>query len=268
MRSPTQIVRDILLDLPARDAPWLIGLSGPQGAGKSTLASDLTRFFGPSLATLSLDDFYLTRQERLGLANAISPLFETRGPPGTHDTALLERTLHDLACDDSAFPVRAPSFDKRADDRAADEAGRLFDQRPRVILVEGWCVGAIAPPDFHTAEPMNVIEDADTGGEWRRYQADQLRGPYARLWDRLDRFIHLQAPSFEIVFQWRAEQESTLLGLARADLPEERVIWVRTFIAHYERLTIAMSAGWRRPGVVLHLDEARRVTRLSEPSTD
>ena len=69
----------------------LIAISGAQGSGKSTLTTRAARDL--SCAALSLDDVYLTRAERAALAARIHPLFAVRGPPGTHDLALLDTVL-------------------------------------------------------------------------------------------------------------------------------------------------------------------------------
>src|SRR5688572_25477505 len=69
----------------------VLAITGAQGAGKTTLLGELPRVLndagGYRVAALSLDDFYLTRAERLVLARDVHPLFVTRGVPGTHDVA-------------------------------------------------------------------------------------------------------------------------------------------------------------------------------------
>src|SRR5690606_27976491 len=100
------VIEDILCDLlnaaAARTSrrPVVLGLSGAQGSGKSTVARKLVgrlEAAGLNAATLSLDDLYLTRGERAALARQIHPLLLTRGPPGTHDVGLGERILDRLA---------------------------------------------------------------------------------------------------------------------------------------------------------------------------
>ena len=52
--------------------PLLIGLSGPQGSGKTTLTNNLSQIFKERdihLITLSLDDYYLTHEEQLHVHN-------------------------------------------------------------------------------------------------------------------------------------------------------------------------------------------------------
>src|SRR6188472_2123866 len=84
--------------LPRRRAA-LVGLSGLQGSGKSTLARQIAAAasaHGIATEVLALDDFYRGRGERAVLARTIHPLLATRGVPGTHDLALLDRTLRAL----------------------------------------------------------------------------------------------------------------------------------------------------------------------------
>ena len=97
-----------------------IGMNGAQGSGKSTLARFLQIYFeelhGLSVVILSLDDLYLTRADRIALAEEVHPLFKTRGVPGTHDIGLgigfygccLVGKRRDACC---------PRFDKANDDR-------------------------------------------------------------------------------------------------------------------------------------------------------
>ena len=68
----------------------------------------------------------------------------------------------------------------------------------------------------------------------------------------------LAAPSFDVVQDWRCQQEAGLLGLAPHDLPPERRTAIARFIAHYQRLTEHMLAGGVAIDARLPLDEARR----------
>ena len=78
----------------------IIGLSGGQGAGKSTI-TDILRFilkqkYGLELCVFSIDDFYKTKNQRKMMSKNIHPLFLTRGVPGTHDVSLIQKTLINL----------------------------------------------------------------------------------------------------------------------------------------------------------------------------
>ena len=71
---------------------YVLGINGAQGTGKSTLAELVSEYLtgehGRSVVILSIDDLYLTREERRSLGRSIHPLLSTRGVPGTHDVTL------------------------------------------------------------------------------------------------------------------------------------------------------------------------------------
>lgn len=236
--------------------PALIALSGAQGSGKTTLAREAADRFGA--VQLSLDDVYLTRAERQVLAREVHPLFATRGPPGTHDLALLARSLDALSAADDTSSTPLPTFDKRLDDRLPVADWRTFKGRPTAILLDGWCLGVRAENEAALAEPVNALErDHDPGGDWRRAINAQVAGDYAALAARFDALIFLKAPSFDVVLDWRCEQEAELLGLAPADLPSTERARIEGFIAHFERLTRRMIAGGVEATVTVTLDRNR-----------
>jgi D-glycerate 3-kinase len=260
-------------DLAARLKPWLahearrrpgavVGVCGPQGSGKSTLCAELADALsaeGLQVATLSLDDLYLPRAERLRLAREVHPLLATRGPPGTHDVRLGMAVLEALSGQQG--PVRTPRFDKAADDRSEDV---WANARADLILFEGWCLGARPQAEGELTAPVNDLERLhDADGGWRRWVNAALAGDYQSLWSRLDRLIVLQPPSFDVVLAWRLEQEHAL----RAKLAREAADLARTlsdaqvavFTQHYERITRALIADPpAQADVRVRLDERRR----------
>ena len=239
------------------DGARIIFIAGPQGVGKSTAMAALTAALPGSVA-LALDDFYLTRAEREALARDVHKLFATRGPPGTHDIALLMGTLTRLRDAGPDERVAVPAFDKAADDRRAPDDWTVVPGAPRVIFVEGWLLGVAADPAAAEAPPLNAVEAEDADGTWRAYQEAELAGPYARLWDMADAFIYLDAPGFASVHDWRIEQEETTRGLAPGTLDAARRDWVARFILHYQRLTERLLAGHRRPGAAIAVDRMRQ----------
>lgn len=239
--------------------PPILGIAGSQGSGKSTLANAVAERFGG--ASLSLDDVYLTKAERAAMAARVHPLFATRGPPGTHDLGLLNRLLDRLqaAGPDDLTPL--PRFDKLADDRAAEADWPVVKGRPRVIVLEGWCLCATPQAEAGLDAPINALEARqDVGGEWRKAVNALLSQPYAHLRARLDALIFLKAPGFDVVLDWRCEQEAGLMG-QDAVSPERRAA-LAVFIQHYERLSRHMMTGGVEADLIVALDRERRVRSL------
>jgi len=202
---------------------------------------------------LSLDDVYLTRAERAAMARDIHPLFAVRGPPGTHDLGLLERTIATLTVAGPEEQTLIPVFDKLADDRTPEHAWRLFTGRPKAILIDGWCLGATVQA-LH-GPPLNALErDQDPAGVWRSVIERFVGGPYLDFARRLDQRVFLRAPGFEVVLDWRCEQETALRG--RPLSPRERE-GIAAFIQYFERLTRRMIDGAVLANVVVQLDRNR-----------
>ncbi|MCW0047043.1 D-glycerate 3-kinase [Brevundimonas sp. UYEF29] len=240
--------------------PPILGIAGSQGSGKSTLAKAVAERFGG--ASLSMDDVYLTKAERAAMAARVHPLFATRGPPATHDLDLLNRLLDRLQTvgPDDLTPL--PRFDKLADDRAAVADWPVVKGRPRVIVLEGWCLGATPQAEGDLVAPINILEARqDVGGEWRRTVNAALAQPYAGLRARLEALIFLKAPAFDIVLDWRCEQEAGLRGQETVS-PERRAA-LAVFIQHYERLSRHMMDGGVAADVIVDLDRQRRIVGLA-----
>ena len=243
-----------------------VGISGAQGSGKSTLTAALAAQLaqdGVAAATLSLDDLYLGRDERRALAAAVHPLFVTRGPPGTHDVALGLVVLDALA---RGEPAPLPRVDKAADAATPRAAWPKAPQDCRVLLLEGWCLGARPESEAALTAPVNALEAAEDGqGHWRRHANTALAGEYQQLWARIDHLILLAAPGWEVVQGWREQQEAELRAKAGADAPGVMdPTQVARFVQHYERLTKHMLAELPgRADLVIRLGVGRGVLGVS-----
>ncbi|MFC4528545.1 kinase [Dyella halodurans] len=218
--------------------PYLLGLSGLQGSGKSTLAREMklqAESRGWPTEVLSLDDFYYSRSERELLAQQIHPLLRTRGVPGTHEIELLLSVLAALPQASEKLPVDYPRFDKGRDTRAPPSRWPRVTRSPKLVILEGWALGVRPQIQAALEEPVNSLErDEDPDGRWRHWVNKQLRG-YQPLWRKLDALIVLQAPNWEVVRQWRSEQEEELLA-RHAPLAMDAETMLR-FLAHFERLS-------------------------------
>lgn len=213
----------------------VIGLCGPQGSGKTTIAAavrEILRTRGVTAASLSLDDLYLPKDARERLAAEVHPLLATRGPPGTHDTALGSDVLGLLA---GRGELIMPRFDKATDTRRPPSAADHVRGPVDVVLFEGWCVGARPQAHEALAQPVNDLEGReDPDGRWRTFVNTALDGAYQPLFARLDRLVLLAPPGFEVVVRWRGEQEAKLRARTGQGMDAAAIA---RFVAHYERLT-------------------------------
>jgi D-glycerate 3-kinase len=134
------------------------------------------------------------------------------------------------------------------------------------VLFEGWCVGAVPQEEAALAEPVNALErEEDPDGVWRRFVNRALASDYRELFAKIDLLIMLAAPSFDVVYRWRLQQEDELRHrIAEQGGDGSRVMTERQlerFIAHYERLTRHMLDEMpARAGIVVRLDPQRRMT--------
>lgn len=226
---------------------FILGVQGAQGSGKSTCSEFLKALFESeyqlSTAVLSLDDFYLTRQERQTLAQSTHAMLATRGVPGTHDVGLAIETINNLCRAENNATIAIPRFNKAIDDRAAIDEWDSIEGPVDIVILEGWFTGIEAQDPERLAAPINALEEAqDPEGIWRTYVNNALLGEYQTLFNRLDKLIVLKAPSFDCVYQWRLKQEQKLIaslsdrdnsGDIKTLSPEQ----VKQFIAYFQRLT-------------------------------
>ena len=244
----------------------IIGLTGGQGAGKSTITQIIKLIlnykYNLKVAYFSIDDFYKTLRERNNLSKNIHKLFKTRGVPGTHDTKLLKKTFFDLT-KKNFKPVLIPSFDKSRDDRAPKKKWKKIYQQPHIIIFEGWCVGARPQNIKHLIKPINILEKKeDTKLIWRNKVNKELKNDYRKIFNKIDRLIFLKVPNFECVYKWRLLQEKKL-QLTSGGKKIMSEVQVREFIMYYQRITIQMIKDLTSKAyAVLYLDKKHRFNKI------
>jgi pantothenate kinase-related protein Tda10 len=116
----------------------LVGLAGAPGAGKTSIVKILTPLTtilsGRETINVSLDDFYLSPAERQALGH------RWRAAPGTHDLVLLAEFISQVKSGRQMIAV--PQYDTAAERR---DAPYVMSEAPRLVLFEGWFVGAPVP---------------------------------------------------------------------------------------------------------------------------
>ncbi|MFE0190564.1 nucleoside/nucleotide kinase family protein [Streptomyces sp. NPDC058989] len=92
----------------------LLGITGPPGAGKSTLAAHLVAELAGQAALVPMDGFHLAEAELRRLGRT-----DRKGAPDTFDPAGYEALLARLRTPEPDTTVYAPSFDRRIEEPVA-----------------------------------------------------------------------------------------------------------------------------------------------------
>ena len=241
-------------------------MTGGQGAGKSTITQILKLIleikYNLSVVFFSIDDFYKTFSERNSLAKNVNKLFKIRGVPGTHDTSLINRTFIDLT-KKKFRPLLLPRFDKSKDDRFPKKYWQKINKQPKIIIFEGWCVGARPQKNKDLLKPINILEKRqDINLKWRSGVNKELKNAYKKVFSKIDMLIFLKVPSFDCVYKWRLLQEKKLQLTSKGKKimsPPQ----IREFIMYYERITMQMLKDLlHKANVVLFLDKQHRFNKI------
>jgi pantothenate kinase len=139
----------------------LLGLAGPPGAGKSTLAARLAAALGPAACVVPMDGFHLAQREleRLGRAGR-------KGAPDTFDAASYRALLRRLRAAGGDEVVYAPEFRREIEEPVAcaiavgPEARLVITEGNYLLLDDGPWAGVAALLDetwyVHTPDALRV----------------------------------------------------------------------------------------------------------------
>tara|TARA_B100000989_G_scaffold16401_1_gene10884 strand:- start:1471 stop:2400 length:930 start_codon:yes stop_codon:yes gene_type:complete len=227
-----------------RKKPLIVGLTGGQGTGKTTISSILMiilkKYFKLNTFKISIDDIYKTREDRVKLSKKIHPLLLTRGVPGTHDLNYLSNFLKKI--NSRKFQsIKLPRFDKAKDDRFPKTKWYKINKRPDIIIFEGWCVGA-RPERLRTLNKhVNLMEKVDDNKLiWRKYVNTQLKKNYKELFSKIDCLLFLRAQNFRSLQKWRVIQEKKLKIEHKNKKTIQKIMTrkeVLDFMQTYQRIT-------------------------------
>ncbi|EEP77825.1 conserved hypothetical protein [Uncinocarpus reesii 1704] len=271
--------------------PFFVGLNGVQGAGKTVLVTTLRSTlsappYNLPTVTFSLDDIYLTHDEQLRLAASYpgNPLLQHRGQPSTHDVPLGKRVFDSLK---KGLPTKIPAYDKAAfngqGDRVPEDQWELVNdvaqgqERVKVVIFEGWCVGFRALPEEDVrAAWEDAVEKKNKGGYDGQLANIKLEDVLT-VNEALKQYDALteDASNIHNVYDWRQEQERTLLATKGTGMTPDQVIqFVNGYYPAYELFTSRVRRGIFNPSgsvglgspvshrgrqLQLTIDERRRV---------
>ncbi|KAI0206481.1 putative Uridine/cytidine kinase [Astrocystis sublimbata] len=236
--------------------PFIIGLNGVQGVGKTTLVRNLAETLrqNEGLETLvcSIDDFYLAHDDQVALAASMpdNKLVQVRGEPGTHDIPLAKAFFTSIL---ASNPTRTPQYDKSLFSGQGDrlppsswpEVNSPSQPAVRVVIFEGWCVGfrALPPPSvaaLYSAPSRTLTQHAL---EDLQFVNTQL-GEYDAITDLFDAFIHIDAADTQWVYDWRQEQEAALRAQRGTGMSDDQVVrFVDAYYPAYELFTEKLRSG-------------------------
>ncbi|KAF4980671.1 hypothetical protein FZEAL_3339 [Fusarium zealandicum] len=254
--------------------PYVLGLSGLQGSGKSTWAAALSQ----ALATqhnfktrvMSLDDLYHDHEELVAIrtANPDNGLLQTRGQPGTHDEALAKAFFSQVRGSSpeqarqgtGKVSIKWPAYDKSLH---GGLGGRVpvedweqvsLDQGLDVLIFEGWCLGfkpltrdevtqkwKQARASAGTAtEESNDLLSVDTLASHDLGHLLLINENLQRYCEaftgpqHFDGFLHLSTGKLVHVYEWRLDQERALRRHKPGMTDEQVIKFVRGYMPAYE----------------------------------
>ena len=223
--------------------PLILGLSGVQGSGKSTIVTsiqDLLIAKGYKTAQFSLDDLYMTHADQCALAaaNKSNELLQSRGQFGTHDLTLARRIFSELL-ENKPGKLSLPSYDKSVHhgrgDRADEKDWKPVELPLQCVIFEGWGVG------FKELSDSEVrLKHSDQSTKASRHALEHLQAMNDSLREYnqimpLDGLIVFVPQQLDFVYEWRQQQERELRQRTGRGMSEQEVsAFVDRYYPSYE----------------------------------
>ena len=244
-----------------------LGFSGGQGSGKTTVVKILKiilkKFFKRKIYVSSIDDFYKTLKDRNEMSYTTHSLFKTRGVPGTHDVNLIKKFFYFIKRK-KFKKAKLPKFDKSIDDRLKKKYWFNIKERPEIVILEGWCVGARSQSNSLIKKPVNILEKyEDENLIWRKHVNEKLKREYKKLFAMIDCYIFMKIPNFNMVFKWRLLQENKLRKVLRYKKKIMSYNEIKRFIMFYQRITLQMVRDLSKSAsIVMLLNKNHEIKKL------
>ncbi|CAI4212753.1 unnamed protein product [Parascedosporium putredinis] len=220
--------------------PFILGLSGLQGSGKSTWASALVHALNAEHSlcarTLSLDDLYFDYPQLMAIrkANPGNGLLQTRGQPGTHDETLAQEVFSKIKALNVTkengwclgFRPLGPEVLTKLWEEA--KATTLNREVAPLISKSSTCLEQEDPLLVNTLATHNVGHLLVINANLQRY-CETFTGP-----EHFDGFIHLNTDRLTNVYEWRLGQEKALREHKPGMSDTQVIQFVRGYMAAYE----------------------------------
>ena len=240
---------------------FLIG--GSQGIGKSSLikiiSNTLNKIYKKKVLSLSLDNYYLSKKQRLNLSKNKNKLLITRGVPGTHN---IKKLIDDIKkFDKSKFPIKTPLFDKLIDDVLKEK--KIVKTKADILILEGWCCGCNEINIKYLYKNINKLEkNYDYNYSWRKYYNYKLKNEYKELFNLFDLSIFMKAPSFRYVYDWRYKQEIKNYSKSK-NFKKMSINEIKFFIQHFEKITKWMIKDLnKKANLVININKDQKIFSL------
>ena len=168
--------------LRVRDGRVLLGITGPPGTGKSTVAAAIIEALGPSTGVVvPMDGFHLPRAEIVG-----TPLMARRGAPDTFDADAFADAIRRIR-KDIRTDVSVPAFDHLVGDPIADAI--TVPAGLRLVVVEGNYLLHPAPGWRAARKQLDAVWYLDSPSDVRRARLESRHRQLGRTAEDAARFV-------------------------------------------------------------------------------
>ena len=236
---------------------------GSQGIGKSSflniISKTIEKFYDKKILLLSLDNYYLSKKQRLLLSKKIHHLLMTRGVPGTHDIEKLVKNIKKF--NQNKYPITIPLFDKLTDD--ISKPNITIKTKCDILFLEGWCCGSSEIPKKFLYRNINNLEKInDPKNQWRNFYNKKLKIEYKKLFKLFDELIFLKTSSFNNVYKWRLKQEKTNQSKNKKS-KRMSANEIKVFVQHYEKITKWMMKDLnKKAAIVIKFEKNHQISSI------